>query len=229
MLSHGRKSFLVRLLLLVLLTAIPGLAIPQNDESVPDNASASKYSKGWECNQGYRPIGESHCAPVKIPAHAYATNASYGDGWECGRGYERADNHCVVISLPENAYLNNEGNGWKCERGSIKKMILQSKQQPCKQACKRGKERDPHAVAHVRQHVLYRGDVCILDNCNRTQHDDKTDYCTQQTKLDHHICYQPAQIMVSGNLLLHVCQHYMATGSAVIAFIAHQLLVKLVL
>ncbi|MDQ7090620.1 MAG: hypothetical protein Q9M50_08240 [Methylococcales bacterium] len=44
------------------------------------------------------------------------SNSSYGNGWKCNWGYHKADNHCVIIKIPENAYLNSFGNGWACQR-----------------------------------------------------------------------------------------------------------------
>jgi hypothetical protein len=52
-----------------------------------------------------------------IPANA--TAKTYGNGWECDRGYRKIDSACVVVTLPENAYLTDSsyGSGWTCKHG----------------------------------------------------------------------------------------------------------------
>jgi hypothetical protein len=52
-----------------------------------------------------------------VPANAYL-NAS-GDRWKCDRGYRAVDEVCLIVKVPENAYLadSSYGLGWACARG----------------------------------------------------------------------------------------------------------------
>lgn len=61
----------------------------------------------------------AHSNPTDIPKNA--STRSYGDGWECDRGYRIADETCVAISIPENAYATNRsyGSGWECLHGFL--------------------------------------------------------------------------------------------------------------
>jgi len=57
---------------------------------------------------------------VDIPENAQAKN--FGSGWECDPGYRAANNSCVAIKVPENAYSTNTtyGRGWKCSWGYLR-------------------------------------------------------------------------------------------------------------
>ena len=52
-----------------------------------------------------------------IPANASAN--TYRTGWQCDRGFRKTDGACVVVTLPESAYLTGSsyGPGWKCKHG----------------------------------------------------------------------------------------------------------------
>src|SRR5262252_5104658 len=52
-----------------------------------------------------------------VPVNAQAK--PYGTGWECKRGFRWDGAACVVVKLPENAYLSETSyqSGWECKRG----------------------------------------------------------------------------------------------------------------
>jgi hypothetical protein len=59
----------------------------------------------------------TECAVVDVPEHGYLDRS--GERWLCDRGYRPADNGCVPVGIPVNAYLSDlsYGPGWQCERG----------------------------------------------------------------------------------------------------------------
>ena len=75
-------------------------------------ACRSKYHD-WEAATPYF----DGCLPIEVPENALATGSSYGRGWECRRGYREVNETCIVIKIPENAYLNASGVRWECNRG----------------------------------------------------------------------------------------------------------------
>ncbi|WP_422063322.1 hypothetical protein [Shimia sp.] len=102
-------------MLALLLFSMPVLA-----QAIPENASAKKYSDGWECDLGYRLNGEI-CVSVEVPENAYATNHRYGLGWDCLRGFRREDRKtCVAVRVPDGGFLDPSGERWQCLRGFIK-------------------------------------------------------------------------------------------------------------
>ena len=48
-----------------------------------------------------------------LPDHSHATRT----GWECDRGWIRRQDRCVVVQVPENAFLRTYGRSWECLRG----------------------------------------------------------------------------------------------------------------
>ena len=52
-----------------------------------------------------------------IPANASAN--TYGTRWRCNSGFRKVDGACVVVSVPENAFLTDSsyGSGWRCRYG----------------------------------------------------------------------------------------------------------------
>lgn len=87
------------------------------DGAIPENAARAQFGSGWECDQGFRKVGQV-CEKVSIPDNAYPTNRSYGSAWSCNRGYRRSGDTCVEVEIPENAYLNSpRGDDWECHRG----------------------------------------------------------------------------------------------------------------
>ncbi len=103
----------------LLLLAIPVFAqtIP---EDTPENASARRYGEGWECNIGYRLIGDS-CSAIVVPENAYETNRTRGSGWECHHGYREVEGTaCVAVLVPDGGFLDPSGERWHCLRGFVK-------------------------------------------------------------------------------------------------------------
>ena len=83
---------------------------------IPEHATRRAYGAGWECDPGYRKVGDG-CAAIELPANAYLTAYSADRGWDCARGYRAEERACVAIPLPPHAYLDSGGDRWKCERG----------------------------------------------------------------------------------------------------------------
>lgn len=85
--------------------------------TVPDNAQASEFGRGWDCVWGYRQVGE-HCEAVRVPADGYLESS--GRDWECNRGFAKVDRQqCLKVKLPANAYFGDSwlDRGWRCDRG----------------------------------------------------------------------------------------------------------------
>lgn len=53
------------------------------------------------------------------PMPANAQSKTYGEGWDCDRGYRRADDECLAVIVPANAFATNRtyGAGWECSHG----------------------------------------------------------------------------------------------------------------
>ena len=69
------------LMLLVLLTAVPGRVFAKGGTvEMPENASAKKYGSGWECDRGYRASKET-CLALKVPKNAHLDYS--GNEWKC--------------------------------------------------------------------------------------------------------------------------------------------------
>lgn len=83
---------------------------------IPENARATSYGQGWECEQGYRRV-KGACNPVKVPDNAYPTGNTYGRVWKCKWGYRQVAEACVAIKVPANAYLKHTGIEWACDHG----------------------------------------------------------------------------------------------------------------
>ena len=56
--------------------------------TIPANASAKTYGRGWECDRGFHKI-DGACAVVALPENAYLTDSTYGSGWKCKHGYKQ--------------------------------------------------------------------------------------------------------------------------------------------
>ncbi|WP_420677450.1 hypothetical protein [Cribrihabitans pelagius] len=58
-------------------------------------------------------------AASSVPENAH--ESSYGDGWECDRSFRAADDTCIAVVVPQNAYPThrNYGSGWECMHGFI--------------------------------------------------------------------------------------------------------------
>ncbi len=61
--------------------------------TIPANASAKSYGKGWQCDRGFLKI-DGACVVVTLPENAYLTDSSYGSGWKCQHGYKQ-NKECV--------------------------------------------------------------------------------------------------------------------------------------
>ncbi len=98
---------------------IDGTVCSQVD--VPENAypTGRSYGKGWKCRRGYQETGGATCEPIYVPDNAFLRSA--GHSWQCERGYRPERDACVLIELPENAYLIDDtwGDGWACDRGFV--------------------------------------------------------------------------------------------------------------
>jgi hypothetical protein len=103
-----------------LLIALLGLASWSGPAGAEDLAAATplnarmKSYGGWECDRGYRKVGES-CALLEVPPDAHLD--SFGHAWRCNRGYQKANEACVKIEVPPHAYLRSRGIDWECDRG----------------------------------------------------------------------------------------------------------------
>jgi hypothetical protein len=88
------------------------------DGTLPDNAIARNYGRGWNCAKGFR-RQVNQCVIIKRPKHSYFTGSSFGSGWDCRHGYYVDGDRCTAIKVPENAYLNGSrySDGWQCNRG----------------------------------------------------------------------------------------------------------------
>ena len=76
--------------------------------------STRPVGSGWECDRSYTLKGR-RCDPVIVPANGYLTTSRR---WlEVHRGFARSANACVQIEAPSNGYVDEQGNGWACERG----------------------------------------------------------------------------------------------------------------
>ena len=60
--------------------------------SLPMHAHVNYAGNGWECDRGFRRVGE-YCVPVEIPANASLNYV--GNDWECDPGYTRMGDLCV--------------------------------------------------------------------------------------------------------------------------------------
>jgi hypothetical protein len=80
-------------------------AFGQTARPVPENAQASRYGSGWECNRGFRRQDDA-CFEVKLPDNAFLTHSSYGKGWDCHYGFLEKGDQCLTVQIPANAYLD---------------------------------------------------------------------------------------------------------------------------
>jgi hypothetical protein len=102
--------------------------------------------RGWSCERGYRAKNDA-CVAIVPPSNARLADSAFGRGWECDRGFkavaapcdtneerkvlDAADDTasacdrsssferqiCARIDLPENSYLDDSGQNWRCARG----------------------------------------------------------------------------------------------------------------
>ena len=103
---------------LMVIAGSTGFANAQGVEgTIPANASANTYGRGWQCDRGFSRI-DGACAVVTLPENAYLTDSSYGVGWKCAHGYKQTKDACDLVALPANAYLSAaSGDRWLCDRG----------------------------------------------------------------------------------------------------------------
>jgi len=106
------------LITLMVFAGAAGLARAEDVAStVPDNASASTYRTGWQCDRGFRKA-DGACDAVTVPPNAFLTDWSYGSGWKCEHGYKQNGDACDAVALPANAYISAaSGDRWLCDRG----------------------------------------------------------------------------------------------------------------
>ena len=94
------------LITLMVFAGAAGLARAEDVAStVPDNASASTYRTGWQCDRGFRKA-DGACDAVTVPPNAFLTDWSYGSGWKCEHGYRQNGDACDPVALPANAYIS---------------------------------------------------------------------------------------------------------------------------
>ena len=55
-----------------------------------------------------------------MPENAYLVDGSYGEGWACDRGYRAVGGECRKLTIPDNAYLNEAGDDWICQRHLVR-------------------------------------------------------------------------------------------------------------
>ncbi|MEW9922393.1 hypothetical protein AB2B41_22570 [Marimonas sp. MJW-29] len=86
---------------------------------VPENAyvTGRSHGSGWACKRGYEKVGGVSCEAIPVPENAFLRSSGFD--WKCDRGYRQDRETCVLIVLPEHAYLteNTSSSGWECERG----------------------------------------------------------------------------------------------------------------
>jgi len=102
---HMRNFFILAFLL---------LSNPAFTQSQPQNSHKNPYGSGWECNRGFKQVG-NECQKVQIPLNAVLD--ILGHDWECSRGFKNVGNQCVKVILPKNAGLDILGHDWECIRG----------------------------------------------------------------------------------------------------------------
>jgi hypothetical protein len=83
----------------------------------PPNSLIAGLTLSWILGSAVPGVGCAQGASVDLPANSYPTGERYGRAWECTRGYRVVANACVIVEVPQNAYLNAPGDAWKCERG----------------------------------------------------------------------------------------------------------------
>src|SRR4051794_28342199 len=83
-------------------------------QDIPSNAHRNTTGIGWDCNKGYKQLG-NNCEPVMPPAHAALDY--WGHGWDCTRGYKQVGDECEPVILPTHAALDYWGHGWDCNKG----------------------------------------------------------------------------------------------------------------
>lgn len=93
------KSFRPRVLslpaLLALLVMAPAVGKADGGAAgMPENARAKGYGPGWECDRGYRPVGET-CAAVAMPKNAHLDYS--GNNWGCNPPYQRRQEQCALL------------------------------------------------------------------------------------------------------------------------------------
>ena len=84
--------------------------------SIPENSHSKSYGSGWECNLGFRAKDET-CFPVIVPDNAHPTNQPWGRGWECLYGFKEVEGlSCIEVVVPKNAFMDADGDRWRCLR-----------------------------------------------------------------------------------------------------------------
>ena len=95
---------LFRSLLILLLALAPSHAVAAPGDgaanAAPPNSHDRRFGTGWECDWGYREVGQT-CVAIEVPPNAHL--ASIGSDWNCDRGYRKADRACERIELPPNS------------------------------------------------------------------------------------------------------------------------------
>jgi len=61
-------------------------------QATPANAHLIGMGTDWECNTGFRRVG-NFCSAVNIPPNAHLADTS--TGWACDSGYRMANNWCM--------------------------------------------------------------------------------------------------------------------------------------
>lgn len=87
---------------------------PQEGVSQSALPNAHPTRDGWECNRGYRQVGDS-CEVVQVPANARLD--ILGHDWECNRGFQQVRGACAPVAIPPHAHLDILGHAWECDRG----------------------------------------------------------------------------------------------------------------
>ena len=83
-------------------------------QSLPQNSHKNSFGAGWECNRGFKQVG-NECLKVQIPPNAVLD--ILGHDWECARGFRNSGNQCIKVQIPLNAGLDILGHDWECLRG----------------------------------------------------------------------------------------------------------------
>ena len=66
--------------------------------SVPENGKINVYGNGWDCQRGFKKVGDS-CSKVDVPSNGKIN--VYGNGWDCQRGFKKVGDSLSLIHISE--------------------------------------------------------------------------------------------------------------------------------
>jgi hypothetical protein len=80
---------------------------------VPPNAYLrdSAYGRGWECERGYRAVVK---ACIDAEKSQVRIDEPSDEDLKCQRAMRQDADICLRVVIPDNGYLEESGQGWKC-------------------------------------------------------------------------------------------------------------------